>query len=161
MVVNFIVGINWPRRFSCFCTVWLWSLVRFSSILFRRSFSSLQSCNCRHSFPYSSWTNEYRVANVFLVAQQLYMSSCFLFVCLFVFLSHPNHGHTRLTESQPNQTIHNQTKLILTRLNQTQPNQANPTKPNSFILNLSWPNKIQPITKPNLFIHSRNGTWLK
>ena len=95
----------------------------------------------------------------FLVAQQLYMSSCFFF--LFC-LSHPSKYeltspktnsqvhiqthktildliwlnvlrnsctvpylfyiasvqvcviHTRLTESQPNQTIHNQTKLILT-----------------------------------------------
>ena len=49
----------------------------------------------------------------FLGAQQLYMSSC-VFFCLFVFVSHPNHGNTRLTESQPNQTIHNQTRLILT-----------------------------------------------
>ena len=46
-------------------------------------------------------------------------------------MSHPSHGHTRLTESQPNQTYHNQTKPILTRLNQTQPNQTqlNQTKP--------------------------------
>ena len=35
------------------------------------------------------------------------------------FFRHPNYGQTRLTESQLNQTIHNQTKLILTRLNQT------------------------------------------
>ena len=35
-----------------------------------------------------------------------------LFVCLFFCMSHPSHEHTRLTESQPNQRIHNQTKLI-------------------------------------------------
>ena len=59
----------------------------------------------------------------------------FVFFCLFLFvffcMSHPSHEHTRLTESQPNQTIHNQIKLILTWVNPTQPNQTqlNQTKP--------------------------------
>ena len=74
-----------------------------------------------------------KVWEQFLVAQQLYRPSCvliFFFSFLFVCLSHPRYEHTKLTESQPNQTIHNQTKLILTRLNQTQPNQTNSSKPN-------------------------------
>ena len=59
------------------------------------------------------------------------------FTYLFVVMSYPGFEHTRLTESQPNHTIHKQIKLILTRLNQTQPNQTKikKTKPNSSSLN--------------------------
>ena len=64
------------------------------------------------------------------------------FTYLFVVMSYPGFEHTRLTESQPNHTIHKQIKLILTRLNQTQQNQTKikqtkikQTKPNSSSLN--------------------------
>ena len=53
---------------------------------------------------------------LFLVTQQLYMF-------FFVFFN-----DLRLTESQANQTVYNQTKLILTRIDQNQPNQTKPKK---------------------------------
>ena len=49
----------------------------------------------------------YMSSCVFLVAQQLYRPSCF-FLYVFFCLFHPQDEHTRLTESQTNQTIHNQ-----------------------------------------------------
>ena len=75
----------------------------------------------------------YNVNKNFLVSQQLYRPFCVLISFVFLFfvsLFHPRYDHTRLTESEPNQTINKQTKLIFTRLNWNQPNQTNSTKAN-------------------------------
>ena len=78
-----------------------------------------------------------------MTSNQIQVLSCAATLHVIMFfcfcLSHPNHGNTRLTESQQNQSVPNQNKLILTKLNQTQPNQAQlnqtkpKTKPNSTI----------------------------